>query len=718
MRELFSALLLGVLLLGSSPGVLAEEPEQGRDDASEDSEKSEESEDSAEADEEIVIEYAPQTMDEQATQGEPEEETATLEGVTVRGARESRDLSQDRAASGSVLLPEDFDDAGDTLPEVLDQEAGVRVTQMGGPASFSTLSIRGSTSDQVLVVLDAVPLNSAAGGPVDLSRIPLGNVGRIEIYRGVSPLLLGSSAIGGTVSISTRTAHERQLTLSAGGGSFASREARVFYAEPQDTWDVALGLDYSGWDGSFSYENDNGTRFDPSDDRMVTRRNNGFDQVNLLGKARLHLDQSWTLSLMEWFFWRSQGVPGLGQYETKKSHYESLDSLTALSIRGENLADMVDVGIQAGFRASQSQFDDPLDEIGLANDGSEDRSLAPSLSSTVEVRPFSWWDIRGQAGYRYEVLQPSGNSLAASSSSRHSVTAGLESGFHLEPADLLILPSGRMEWADNKMNLSGSTSGETTESESSQTEFSWRAALVNTSIPDTKLSVSGGRAVRLPSLFELFGNSGRVIGNPDLLAEEAINIDGGIIYDSTMLPPEYRLRLEFYGFYSEVKNLIQFVQTAQNVSKAENVDEARMWGLEAGLRSDLFKHLRLYGNYTFLDAVNTGEVAARKDKNLPFRPASKWYVRAEGYVTEIPKMKELALFVDTEWIAGNFLDNANLVSTNDRFYLNTGLSLELQRSIASLSFTANNLTDERTADLAGYPLPGRSFHFLITMRIL
>ncbi len=166
---------------------------------------------------------------------------------------------QDRAASGSVLLPEDFDDAGDTLPEVLDQEAGVRVTRLGGPASFSTLSIRGSTSDQVLVVLDGVSLDSAAGGPVDLSRIPLENVERIEIYRGVSPLAFGASPIGGVVSVSTRTPRQRQLTLSGGGGSFASREARLFYAEPHDTWEVGVGLDYSGWEGAFPYVNDNGT---------------------------------------------------------------------------------------------------------------------------------------------------------------------------------------------------------------------------------------------------------------------------------------------------------------------------------------------------------------------------------------------------------------------------------------------------------------------------
>ncbi len=649
---------------------------------------------------------------------EDEDESLSIAPVTVRAARESRDLRQDRAASGSVLLPEDFDDAGDDMADVLDQEAGVRVTKLGGPASFSTLSIRGSTSDQVSVILDGIPLNSAAGGPVDLSRIPLGNIERVEIYRGTAPLLFGGSAIGGAVSVTTRTARNRKLTLSGGGGSFGERQARTFYAEPHDHWDLALGLDYGGWEGTFPYENDNGTRFDTSDDRTVTRRNNRFDQINLLGKARWRPDRNWTLTLMEWFFWRDQGVPGLGQFETEKSRHEVMDSLSVLSVQGRKLAGLASWTLHAGFRATQSAFRDPLEEIGLTSDDSEDRSLSPSFSSSLRVEPADWWDITGQFGYRYERFEPSGGGLSAARSRRHDLSAGLESGFLIEAADLLILPSGRVAWTDSR--LAGSTGVGTgpAANESRQTEWSFRGALVNQSVPDTKLTVSGGRAVRLPSLFELFGNSGRVIGNPNLKSESAYNVDGGIVYDSRMLPEPYRLRLELYGFYSDVTDLIQFVQTAQNVSRAENVDRARLWGIEAGLRGDLFGHLRVNGNYSYLNAKNTGEIRARKDRHLPFRPAGKWYARTEGYVADLPEFAELAVFLDAEWIAGNFLDNANLVAVDERFYLNAGLSVELVRSVARLSFTAGNLTDERTADLAGYPLPGRSFHFLLTAKVL
>jgi outer membrane cobalamin receptor len=649
----------------------------------------------------------------------PDDDTIVIPPVTVRMVRESRDLAEDEAAAGSVLLGEDLNDAGATVPDVVDQEAGVRVTRLGGPASFSTISIRGSTSDQVLVVLDGIQLNSASGGPVDLSRIPLGNVGRIEIYRGASPLQFGSSAIGGVVSVSTRSARTRQLSLSAGGGSFLSREARLFFTEPHEDWELTLGLDYSGWQGAFPFTNDNGTRFKKTDDARQKRQNNNFDQINLLGKGRLRLTDSWSMTALDWFFWRDQGVPGLGRFQTSKSRYSTFDNLTSVGLEGVNLGGMVDWTTRSSFRVAQSTFGDPNNEIGLALDDSSDLTLAPSITSVAVIKPFKWWDITTQAAYRYESFKPGADSLSAGRSKRHGVTAGLESGFLVAPLALRILPSARLQWTDNRFGESGDSSSDTAGLKTAQRlDYSWRGGLVNLSIPDTRVSVSAGRSVRIPSLFELFGNSGRVLGNPALRSESAFSFDAGFVYDPRWMPRRYRLRLELFGFYSQVEDLIQYMQNAQGVARAENIDNARMWGIEAGLRADLFRHLRVHGNYTFLDARNTGSLAARKDNFLPFRPASKWYAKIEGYLTGIPHIKEVALFVNSEWIAGNFLDNANLIVATDRYYLNTGVSIEFRHSKARISITGSNLTNEQTADLTGYPLPGRSVHMFVTAKVL
>ncbi len=650
---------------------------------------------------------------------EQESNAPALPEVVISDKHRYPELQHSSSAAGTVLLREDFDDAAEKLPEVLDKQAGVRVTQMGGPGSFSTLAIRGSTSDQVLVIVDGIPINAASGGPVDLSRLPLGNIARIEIYRGMAPVVYGANAIGGVVAITTRNGNSSEISLGAGGGSYGAREARLFTGIPQPTWDMALGLDYSGWEGSFAYENDNGTLFDKSDDREVVRENNHFDQVNLLTKGRLHLNENWRLTIADWFFFRKQGVAGLGQFETRSASYNSLDNLTAFKLDAFDLFGRLEWHSTAAFRFSYSKFRDPDNEIGLGGDDVNDRTYSPSIDSWARIAIFDWWKLTAQSGYNYESYQPSKTSLSASGSNRHNIGAGLESDFYIEAISTSIIPSGNIKHSKSRLNqTSMATADKNIEHNSDKTEESFRLAIVNESIPDTRLSISGGRGLRLPSLFELFGNTGKVIGNPALKSESSYNFDGGLIYDSTMLPQPYRLRVEIFGFYSLTDNLIQFVQTSQNVSVAENIDRAEIWGIESGLRADLFGHLRLSGNYTYMRTENTGSIAARKGNRLPHRPASKWYARAEGYHNNIPELKELGIYIESEWSAGNYLDNANLVSVASRFLLNSGFAIEMAEGRAKLTFAANNLTNEQTLDLAGYPMPGRSFNMFFNWKML
>ncbi|MEP6766264.1 MAG: TonB-dependent receptor plug domain-containing protein, partial [Gemmatimonadaceae bacterium] len=57
------------------------------------------------------------------------------------------------------------------LGELLQSVPGVVVTQTGGAGQSSRISIRGSSANQVLILVDGVPINSAISGAADLSQI-------------------------------------------------------------------------------------------------------------------------------------------------------------------------------------------------------------------------------------------------------------------------------------------------------------------------------------------------------------------------------------------------------------------------------------------------------------------------------------------------------------------------------------------------------------------
>ena len=67
------------------------------------------------------------------------------------------------------------------MADALQQVAGVAVTDNGPVGSVQSVSIRGSTSAQVLVLVDGVRLNDSRQGAADLSQIPVENIERIEV---------------------------------------------------------------------------------------------------------------------------------------------------------------------------------------------------------------------------------------------------------------------------------------------------------------------------------------------------------------------------------------------------------------------------------------------------------------------------------------------------------------------------------------------------------
>lgn len=93
---------------------------------------------------------------------------------------------------------------GSTVADLLERTGTTFIRDQGTEGSLKTLSIRGASADEVLVLMNGVRLNSFQNGLVDLSLVPLGDVERIEVVHGGSSALYGSDAVGGVVNIITR----------------------------------------------------------------------------------------------------------------------------------------------------------------------------------------------------------------------------------------------------------------------------------------------------------------------------------------------------------------------------------------------------------------------------------------------------------------------------------------------------------------------------------
>ncbi|WP_073583969.1 TonB-dependent vitamin B12 receptor [Vibrio quintilis] len=129
-----------------------------------------------------------------------------------------------------------------SLPQLLRRLVGIQVFQNGGRGQNASLSVRGTSSSQVLVLVDGVRFARAAKGAVDFNQIPVNYIQRIEYIRGARASLYGSEAIGGVINIITVARSEREIKeISVGLGSLDYQEFNAV-AGLQTTEDSQLNL--------------------------------------------------------------------------------------------------------------------------------------------------------------------------------------------------------------------------------------------------------------------------------------------------------------------------------------------------------------------------------------------------------------------------------------------------------------------------------------------
>ena len=139
-----------------------------------------------------------------------------------------------------------------TLADALAREHSIEAVNYGGPQTVSTINIRGTNSNQSLVLIDGMRVNNATNGLPPLNAIPLNSIERVEIVRGTSSSLYGSDAIGGVVNIITRQETDRPFSAyaNAGVGTYASTQYDAGFSGAKDGWRYSL---YGGYGQSAGF---------------------------------------------------------------------------------------------------------------------------------------------------------------------------------------------------------------------------------------------------------------------------------------------------------------------------------------------------------------------------------------------------------------------------------------------------------------------------------
>lgn len=142
------------------------------------------------------------------------------------------------------------------LPDLLEKQGLISVVSDGSPGGRRSVTIRGSASDQVLVLLDGHPLNESADGVADLSRLSLAEVKQVEIYP-QAPAMLGAQAIGGVINIITLKPGLNETRLQASAGQYGDRQGSLTLGRAisnRPAWPVLGVFEHRESDGRYRYQ--------------------------------------------------------------------------------------------------------------------------------------------------------------------------------------------------------------------------------------------------------------------------------------------------------------------------------------------------------------------------------------------------------------------------------------------------------------------------------
>lgn len=633
-----------------------------------------------------------------------------IEGLTVFGMHPLTTRggsSAIRAALDSLPIP-----AAGSLEQVLRSLPAIHVrTNSRGEAE---LSVRGSESRQVAVLLDGMPLTLSWDGRTDVSVIPVGALQQVTLVRGLSTLLSGPNVLGGAIEFESGAAGGRPgpasfqvrsgadqvgafgasaavtaplampggvLTMRAGLGHRDSPGVPLAsgVAEPIPADDLRLNTDLTETDGFAS------ARFDRGDGGWVSLAGSAF---------RAERGTAAELGVSAPRFWR---YPYIARSLTVLSGGSGVQHAPwggESSLRASIGADVgrteIDAFVSRAYQQVASEEDGDQRTLSMRILGTQTLGRRADLRLGVTSGDLTY-DERLQPGgtsrYRHRMWSLAGESM---------VRMPVVGGSVLDEIDLSL--GGAFDRSTNPLAGGKTALGPCN-------EWGGRAG-VSARLADGAMTVhaSASRRARFPSLRELYsGALGKFDPNPDLAAEKLVATEAGI----TLRSPSGTFQL--VGYDQRLRDAVVRIK-AGKLYRRVNQEGIHSTGVEL-LGSRTLGPLTLEGSFV-VQSVKLLDPSAALDhpENLP--------ERSGGLRVELALPHRLSLGAGMRYIGDQFAiapDRGDLATLPARARMDADLGHTwrfgsgLDRvSTLHARIAAENLTDEAIYDAIGLPGSGRT----------
>ena len=623
----------------------------------------------------------------------------TLPPVRV-DARRTRARRRAPTAFVTTLRSDAADRAVASLADVLVEAAGVRVAAYGGMGAFSAMSLRGAPPGHVTVLLDGVPLTSAAHGVVDLAGLPATSIEAVEIYRGPAPVSFSAPTPGGAVNLLTHAATGvRELRVAA--GSFGTAEAQGSLGARSGAWSLLAHGGWQGSDGDFLYLDANDTPFEPGDDVMTERRNARFDAATALVRGGWAPGERVQSSARIEYFRRGQGVPGTGGNPALTARYAAERLVAAADTRVTPGRSAPALEVRAHLTRETSRLRDTNGELGLGVLDTHER-FGDAGGSLELTSPAGWSGVtlRAGAALRAEDAHPAAPTAGLPdppASSRD--TRAAWTGFQLGDADTRLLLHAHCRWDQQQEHVRDTRStGAVRERDTERTLVAPQVGARVRVAYGLEVRGNWSRGARAPEFNELFGIDGSITGNPTLVPEHAESWDAGFAWSGEWRG--LRFDADWSHHATHARDLILYERSSPRGARPVNVGAARIFGEETSVRAS-WRGVELSAATAWLSATDRSPIVFYYGRRLPQRAERQSHARLTW------RGSAWSVSGDVEHLGDIYLQRANLEISHAPARTLLGASLGRRLGRARLLLEGRNLTDQLVEDVAGFPLPGR-----------
>jgi len=475
----------------------------------------------------------------------------------------------------SVITKEEIQSSPDrTIGEILQRAPAVLINQNGPMGSLAVPQVRGSSSGQVLILVNGQRLNDAQNGQYDLNSLPVPkeDIERIEVLRGGASALYGADALAGVINIITKTPTDKPSTsASVSYGRFDTQQYSLSHRWKPGPLSYGISLGREKSDGY--------------------RENSASDVWILGGELGYSLTSQSEVKFSARYIQKEVGLPGPVNFPDPDDRQKDDNTLLNLSYQGQVIPQL-----KLGFKGWYNQYRNTFD--------SGTRGMLSMGSSALHKSYETGGDLQAtyQLGKSHlfvgglEIIEDRVNSssFGVEQATRGAVYLQDEIEIGKPLTATLGLRYDFHSVYDNQWDP--------------------RLGILLRLPEDVRLRASAGRSFRAPTFNDLYWPaSSFTAGNPDLKPETAWNYEVGAEKDFEKI-----LAVKIAGFYRNVKDLINWAPDSSFVWRPSNISDAKVWGAEAEFVLYPAKGWTVPFNYSYLYPrdESTGDPIPNKPKHM------------------------------------------------------------------------------------------------------